>query len=347
MKVRLATWSIKTLISREEKINPKPQYQRTSVWNLKKKRLLINSILRGYDLPKFYLRETPSDPMYDYEVTDGQQRMRSIWEFVSSIKGKKYSLDDDVIDGTNTKGLSYNNLGKLKNSFDDYKLNIAIIENSTPEEIRTLFARLQMGSVLNKVELRHALASNIGAAILSIVENHKFFPESRISNSRYKHQDYLDHVVTLMYHDGNTDLKASNIEDLYEKLSNASRNEYSEYLKKANKILDWMRDINNEWLGVFRNKWAFVDTFWLLYNQYESISNLKASKFVEIFSKFESDRLKYQSNPEVLIEGKEPSVYEKNLYDYIYAFKYSGNEQGNISARNNVFNSIFLNQGVW
>ncbi|MBK9567646.1 MAG: hypothetical protein IPO37_21500 [Saprospiraceae bacterium] len=65
-------------------------------------------------------------------------------------------------------------MANLKENLDLYELNIAIIEETTPEEIRSLFARLQMGSQLNQVELRHAMASNIGSAILSVVENHKF-----------------------------------------------------------------------------------------------------------------------------------------------------------------------------
>ena len=107
MKVAPLIWSIDDLNKSKDRINPKPQYQRTSVWSVSKKKLLIDSILRGYDIPKFYLNETPNDPMFDFEVTDGQQRMRSIWEFMSTVDTETYKLGEAEIDGVQTKGLTF------------------------------------------------------------------------------------------------------------------------------------------------------------------------------------------------------------------------------------------------
>ena len=342
MEVRLATWKIKTLVSKKDLINPKPQYQRTSVWNRAKKKLLIDSILRGYDLPKFYLRATPNDPTYEYEVTDGQQRMRSIWEFVSHDRHESYSLDENIIDGFNTRNIDYQNLGQLRDKFDSYELNIAIIEDSSPEEIRSLFARLQMGSSLNQVELRHAVASNIGAAILSVVETHHFFLNSRITNSRYKHQDYLDHVITLSIRDGDTDLRAQDIRELYEELKSSNWNTFQPYIKKAIAILNRMKQVNDLSPGIFKNKWAFVDTYWIMHQNFDRINTINANSFVNRFHDFENKRLQYQRNPEVLIEDRQSDIYDRDLYDYIMAFKYSGNLKDNISIRNRVFSRVLL-----
>src|SRR5690349_18841670 len=68
--------------ARRKTVNPKPQYQRSheGVWNLSKKQLLMDTILRGYDIPKFYWRRI-EDPVFRHEVVDGQQRLRAIWEF--------------------------------------------------------------------------------------------------------------------------------------------------------------------------------------------------------------------------------------------------------------------------
>ncbi|MAE83942.1 MAG: hypothetical protein CMB80_14470 [Flammeovirgaceae bacterium] len=342
MRIRLATWKIKTLILKKSSINPKPQYQRTSVWNKAKKKLLIDSILRGYDLPKFYLRATPNDPIFEYEVTDGQQRMRSIWEFVSDLRQESYQLDENIIDGINTKNLRYDQLSSLKDKFDSFELNIAIIEDSSPEEIRSLFARLQMGASLNQVELRHAIASNIGAAIQGIVDSHVFFKDSKISNSRYKHQDYMDHVITLCYYDGITDLRAQNIRDFYLKLKSANRIDYQNIIRDSILILDKMRDINLISKGIFKNKWAFVDTFWMLYKKRNDLNDLNPRKFVNIFIHFENKRLEHQKNPEILIESSQNSQdHDKDLYEYIMAFKYSGNEKSRIQVRSNVFENLF------
>jgi uncharacterized protein with ParB-like and HNH nuclease domain len=38
-------------------IDPAPDYQRGRVWSRRKQALLIDSILRGYDLPKLFVRD--------------------------------------------------------------------------------------------------------------------------------------------------------------------------------------------------------------------------------------------------------------------------------------------------
>lgn len=346
MKVRLATWKIKTLNLRREKINPKPQYQRTSVWSAAKKKLFIDSILRGYDVPKFYLRETPMDPMYDYEVTDGQQRMRALWEYMSSSEEEKYYLDKAIIDGKNVDGLGYNELNSFKDKFDNYELNIALIDDATPEEIRSLFARLQMGEQLNKVELRHAMSSNIGAAIIAVSENHIFFKNSKIPTRRFKHQDYLDHVMTFAYFNGSKDVKAKNIEDMYKELADAQSNVFGIYIGKANSVLDYLNSINDLSKGIFKNKWGFFDTFWLIYTNIENIDNVDYQLFVNRFKSFEDKRLRNNKNPERLISDPALPIYDKEMYDYIMAFKYSGNTKNNIVKRNEVFQNYFLGNGV-
>jgi len=345
MKIRLASWKVKTLKAKMDSINPAPQYQRTPVWSISKKRLLIDSMLRGYDLPKFYLRATPNQ-LFEYEVTDGQQRMRAIWEFMSDSPHERYELDRAIINGVNTSNLAYDELGKLRDSFDNYELNIAIIEEATNEEIRSLFARLQMGAQLNQVELRHAMASNVGAALFTTAENHPFFKESKIPPSRYKHQDYLDHVFTIIYNNGKTDVKAKNIEKIYKDLADDTAHTFTPILSKINSVLDWLNEINSESKGMFKNKWAFVDVSYLLYSNFEKIKEIDPPTFARTFKIFEQKRLKYHKNPEVLISDPASANYDKNLYDYILAFKFSGNIQSNLSIRHRIFQKLFVNNGI-
>ena len=57
MKISRETWAILSLNGLKDNIDTNPDYQRPSVWKKSQKQLLIDSILRGYDLPKFYLEE--------------------------------------------------------------------------------------------------------------------------------------------------------------------------------------------------------------------------------------------------------------------------------------------------
>src|SRR3989339_770758 len=109
---------ISSIIRREEKTDPRPEYQRGPVWSKKQKQLLIDTILRDLDIPKFYLRAVNNDK-YDWEVVDGQQRLRSIWEFRRSEY--KTSSDAESIGETEIANLTYADLSEdLKDKFDSY-----------------------------------------------------------------------------------------------------------------------------------------------------------------------------------------------------------------------------------
>ena len=58
-----------------------PDWQRGDVWDRPKKQRLIDSMLRGWKLPKFYFVKTSED---QYLVEDGQQRLLAIFEFCSN-----------------------------------------------------------------------------------------------------------------------------------------------------------------------------------------------------------------------------------------------------------------------
>jgi len=52
------------------------EYQREEdIWSGTDKKYLIDSILRGFDIPKIYLRKLPDDRL---EIVDGQQRIDTI-----------------------------------------------------------------------------------------------------------------------------------------------------------------------------------------------------------------------------------------------------------------------------
>lgn len=62
-----------------------PKYQRRLVWPFKNKVYLIDSILQGLPLPKFFLqiRVDSKTGKTIYDMVDGQQRLSTIFEFIS------------------------------------------------------------------------------------------------------------------------------------------------------------------------------------------------------------------------------------------------------------------------
>ena len=91
-----------------------PEWQRGEVWDIPKKQQLIDSILRGWRLPKFYFVKNSED---EYEVVDGQQRLASIYEFFAN----ELSLSQASVmefGGPYYKDL----LPKCSDAFDDYEI---------------------------------------------------------------------------------------------------------------------------------------------------------------------------------------------------------------------------------
>ncbi|WP_433953941.1 DUF262 domain-containing protein [Curtobacterium flaccumfaciens] len=128
-------------------------FQRNSVWKTPGKVYLIDSILRGYPIPKLYFRTfiDPASKVSTREVVDGQQRLLAIFEFADdklqlTARSKEY------------EGLRYSDLDdELKTQFLSYTFVAEQLTNANDEEILEVFSRLNSYTVaLNPAELRHA-----------------------------------------------------------------------------------------------------------------------------------------------------------------------------------------------
>ena len=130
---------VSTLCGLKENIDTKPDYQRPLVWKLVNKQLLMDTILRGYDIPKFYWKENKKD---SYEVVDGQQRIRAIWDFQDNQF--KMPKDSDPVEDNDIADKFYNELPvSMKKKFDMYLIDVVILYNvENDEEIREMFLRL-------------------------------------------------------------------------------------------------------------------------------------------------------------------------------------------------------------
>ena len=80
------------------------------MWTTGQKQLLIDTILREYDVPKLYWRKVGAKPDR-YDVVDGQQRLRAIWSFFDGEF--RCAKDAEPIDELEIAGCSYDELSDL------------------------------------------------------------------------------------------------------------------------------------------------------------------------------------------------------------------------------------------
>jgi hypothetical protein len=316
----------------KDRIHLNPAWQRGPVWSRPKQALLIDSILRGYDIPMIYLRETTPHTPFKFEVVDGQQRLRAVWEFLDDV----YALSKDIepIGKTKVAGKRFSELSPtLKRKIKGFRIVAAYVKGAKEPEISRLFSRMQMGVRLNPPELRNAVQTALRHAIDGTAREHPFFKESRIQAGRFKHQDLLSHAFSICFHDCAVDLKAPQLMRDYETIVNVS--DYGPLMGDTHDILDFLYSVNGFASKRITQKWMFVDLFYLLYQHRKMLPQLNAAAFARSYQDFDKQRLANNAKPEKLLEGK-PSAKQRQLYDYIQAFKISGGDQKNLKRRNQI-----------
>ncbi len=337
MKIKHDFMKISDLTKIRDTIHLNPAWQRGPVWTQRKKALLLDSILRRYDVPMIYLRECKPQSTYAYEVVDGQQRLRSIWDFIDG----EYALIKDLekVESIEIAGKKYKDLPmKLRNRLNKFPIVIAFIKNAREPEISRLFSRMQMGVRLNPAELRNAVQTGLRHSIDAVAQLNPFFQNSRIPPARFKHQDYLAHAVSICIHGTKSDLKASQLMADYINLTDDKI--YAPIMADALEILDFLNKVNQRTSKRIKQKWIFVDLFYLLFQNKKRLKKIKPKVFASVCLQFDRERLKHNAEPEKLLAGK-PTKGDRDLYNYIIAFKISGGERKNLEIRNMALNHRF------
>lgn len=175
---KIVEWTIEYIYTKRNQINF-PDFQREAhLWQEKDNSLLIDSILRDIDIPKLYFYESGKN---EYEVIDGQQRLWAIWgfldnEFKCEIPARK--------EKQNFMQLS----NALKQKILSYKLQITIIDEVNEDYLRTLFLRLQLGTLLVTGEKLHASTGMMRDFVFNTMLRHQFIKKIQIPERRFAKQ---------------------------------------------------------------------------------------------------------------------------------------------------------------
>ena len=149
--------------------------QRGEVWDVKKKSLFIDSLLRGYPVPPMYTIktedkvQTPKGMVAVFDCIDGKQRCCSIAHF----KANEFALagiEDTIVleDGSEMEinGLTYDELPEeLREIFDTSGFTVYYFTDITDDEISEMMSRLNNGKPLTNVENARIKAKDLAGLI--------------------------------------------------------------------------------------------------------------------------------------------------------------------------------------
>ncbi len=338
MKIEQHNWPISKLVSDRPSINLNPTWQRGAAWKPPRKVLLIDSILRGMDIPKVYLRKLPANGAHKYDAVDGQQRIRAIWEFRTG----DFSLDHPdplpAISNYAIHGLKFSQLNKsLRDQFDAFQVSVAEITAADNDEITNLFARLQLGVALNPAELRNAMLAPARHIIDSIATGHAFFELTNIPDTRYKRQDYVAHVFAMVAYRGQRNIKAPDLKKMILEFGPDQGPQLLALSSEVNEALTILAEVDGQLKRRITQKWLFVDLVWLIIQQLASGLEVNADDLAESFTEFDDLRRRYTGKPEDLLQAPGNArqlKLNKALYDYLMAFRAQGATHGNLKTRN-------------
>ena len=187
-----------------DNIDLRPDFQRGEVWDSNKKKLLIDSIFRGWQVPPIHLVRIDA---HKAEVLDGQQRLTAIRDFMQNkfaMDGTIEPLDDDIVE---LGGLKYSALPEDKKlEFQRYLLKIYEITHYNHGEPGELFHRLNQSVKLTSAEQRNAFFGSIRDQVSSLVS---YMAKQGIdktvlgfSNSRMAYNDLLTRVCFILENSG-------------------------------------------------------------------------------------------------------------------------------------------------
>ena len=239
-QINPTTIKIRDFHEYREEFVTRPPYQRKTVWSLAKQQSLLDSIVRGYYVPKLVLRTVRLTPEATLsEVVDGQQRITTVQQFYSNNIRLPKSLESI---NPEIPGKTYTQLSTdVRRYIDRQDFHVDVITNiedpRNPDHQRLateIFWRLQQGESLNQMEIAHARLNSLGRNFIvkyadditfdfdayqpidTNPHKHPFFGILDRPNDRMQHLSLLARMI-LLASNGPTDLKDSAIVDWIDK----------------------------------------------------------------------------------------------------------------------------------
>ncbi len=278
------TYSINDFVewNKRAQLELSPKFQRRAVWSPQAKSYLVDTIIRGKPIPKIFMRQItdPNTRVTIREVVDGQQRLRTILEYLED--GFRISR----VHNKEMGGLLFSELeSDVQRDILNYELAVDLLFDLADKDILDIFARLNAYSVkLNRQELLNAQFFGVFKMLVYELsyEYTKFWTDNGVfSNNnimRMQEAALTSDLVASMIEQQIIDSK--NLEKIYKKYDAELSNE-QEIRSRFISIMDYIGTLfahNSLKTSSFSRQPLFFSLFMTLYHMNYGLNDISVSR---------------------------------------------------------------------
>lgn len=285
-----------------------PSVQRDLVWTKSQKQLLIDSLIKDFDIPKLYFRPVLKNGIQAYEVIDGQQRINAIIDFLNDEF--ELAADADPFNGEILAKKKYSELSSdFQIEFNSRSLDIIHLVNYSDEDMEETFLRLQNGTPLKAAEKRRAIPGEMRNIIRDLAQNPVFANYCGFGDLHYAYEDICAKILIQIIAGRPTSISAQSLRKMYEQNPNILQSDKA--VKNAKKALNF---INKAFGKVDSNphlkKYAITDLAVLASSLLDTYDlNQYPAEFAQAFLDFQTLRVLNNEKDE---EDQDPVLMEYN-----------------------------------
>jgi hypothetical protein len=323
-----------------------PKFQRRSVWKLGAKSFFIDTLLKGMTVPPIYLRnrQDSASTKTIREVVDGQQRIRTVLDFV---KSDGYRLSKTL--NAPWAGKRFIDLtAEQKRLIMSFTFSSESFKGISDQQVLEVFCRLNMNGVpLNNQELRNGKyfglfkqsSFRLALSYLEFWRAHKLFTEQAIA--RMLEVELVSELL-IAASQGMQDKKAS-INDFYAEWEEQYPGQQTEE-KRFNDTMGVISETfpNGDLAQTeFRRPPMFYTLYCVVYHHLYGMPNVLRTTQKKKLTADDRDRLRdaVVRLSEVLVQSKDPAGKPPQKY---HAFVVSSQAQtDNINPRRERFNTLY------